>query len=158
MVKVFSYTNQIDIKAPARKVFAALSDPQSFVHFLPMLKAARLKPEGAMRRGSRVHIDGPRDTNSDKPIKLFVDITDFVPDRVIEFSGSMSRDPKADSNRYVTRYELQRYGEVTRLVVVTTLNRLGWWSERFFGLVKPPMRWLTDWTLRKFKAFVERSR
>lgn len=143
------HKSQIEVRAPARRVFDVLSDPQTLIAGMPMVKRVEHTPDGPMRRGTRLLIIG--DGGEGEEIPMEAEVTDFIPPRLIETSGYMSR--KRGVNRAVSRYELEQYGAVTRLTVTSRIDLDSWGQWLFW----PITRLLLDWTSNRMLARIKET-
>ena len=83
------------------------------------------------------------------------EVTDFIPPRLIETSGYMSR--RRGENRAVSRYELEQYGAVTKLTVTSRIDMDSWGQWLFWPITRLILDWLSNRILKRIKEAAERA-
>ncbi len=149
-----SHKSQIDIRAPARRVFELLSDPQLLMRGFPMIERVEHEPSGPLRRGTRMRFFAAA-AEGEKPAQGEVEVTEFSPPRVIEFTGSMSL--RRGRDRAASRYEVEQFGTVSRLTVTSRIDLDRWYMRLLWPILRMTIEWAAQRQLKELKAAAERT-
>lgn len=147
---------QVEIRASARRVFDTLSDPKTLFMGMPLIDKIKIvsTPDGPMRKGTRIRASVRR-VQGGAPIEGELEVTAFMPPRVIEFAGFLSL--KRPRGRSVSRYEIEQYGSISKLIVTTRIEPDIWFLRFVWPLTRMVFGWLGAWHLKQVKAAAEKS-